>query len=427
MKLKEVMHDRHLTLACALALAACAGDAEIGSDVCTGDGVHCEQESPTQIAASAMNGAPAVAVSPESLARLEHTSALEPLGDGELLSYELITDEEGTLWEFALQYAPPYPNNVRGEGRLRVRTTSLAGDVQQLAIEPPWEPSAESRADYLEVDRNSKRGPSLSITWSPPDCRQKQSDCTVREALTFASGADMPPERTKPKNQAAPSWLGVFAAQAKGRWTVVTGPRAVEQRTRGGELIWRQTVMTTQDFTPNFDSTELLDTGELVFVGSNTDGRWPELWRIAFDGNVTQRVDLAPLTYRARLVHDSQRRALIAGVGQDGGIFVLRDDGKTALRSWDFLRTQYSELTVSASGVDLADNLYLLTESGGRDDKNHVPILCRVQANDTSDCFVLDKPAEAMGRPLKQMRATGPGIVYVGDGQRLFRYELPND
>lgn len=264
----------------------------------------------------------------------------------------------------------------------------------------------------------------VDVTWVPANC-SGESYCRFGETLAFGPDPAIAPERSLWRKDENREW----SSFAMGRWIEVYGYRVVEQRNSSRKLIWRQPALNVAGFLTT-GGIELLDTGELLLLAvSETAQRKTEVadefWRFGFDGNVKQRLALSTELALPRLTRDTRDRALFAGATSDGSIQVVRHEPRTVTRTWSFLRTQYNELPVLALSVDLSDTVYVLTATGGREEKDRVPVLCRVR-DDRSDCVLLEKPAEAT-KPLQQLQATGPGIVYVGDTQRLFRYELPNE
>jgi hypothetical protein len=425
------MKKRYPTLACVLALAGCDRSAEIGIEICSGFNVRCQSEFPVE----ADWGEPLreFAVTPESLVTVTPKSLLPVLAENKLLSYELASDRAGTLWEFGVE-AGPENDDYTGEDHLRVRTSTLAGDVQEGAVEAP---GLLQRLNTRVLGRahNSQRGPIVDLSWVTTKCPPDWGglNCGITETLSFGSDLSMPPERTlwSEDGREAPD----FSAQAKGLWISVDMLGNIEQRSSALELVWRQTALNEAQLVVNYNESRpyLLESGELTLlaaedaVAAKLHGAADQLWRIGFDGNVKQRLAFRPGLDHARLAHDTRNRALVAGTDDDGGMRVLRLDGDKPIQSWTFLRTQYADVVVLAMSVDLAGTLYLLTESGGRAPQDRVPVICRLREDDRSDCVVTTRPAEAMGRPLNQVQATEPGVVYVSDGQRLFRYELPNE
>lgn len=419
MKQEAVVNRAYLVLAWALALAACGSDVEIGNSVCSGEGVRCDPGSLEQ--AEEVGQSDVIAVSPDSLTKLMPVSTVAPLAADELAYYALLTDRAGTLWEFGVQIVDKgamWP----GEGRVRVRTTSLDGNVQEGSVEAP-SALRDPHAELSPQPHNSERGPILDLGWFGP-CSDPTAGCSNFETLAFGSDAAIPPERTS-----WPGSLATFSAQAKGRWIFLNSPYTIEQQSHSRKLIWRQTALEKLEYYCN-ERAEVLESGETVLLATNPyvdKTGADEVWRVGFDGNLKQRLKLLRHVLEPRLVLDTRQRALIAGGDDGGGLRVIRHEGDSKQRSWSFLRTEFTPLAVHAAGADLDDTLYVLTETGGREEKGRTPVLCRVRADDAADCFVLDKPADSMERPMRHMQATGPGIVYVGDGQRLFRYELPHD
>ena len=417
------MKERTVALVWALAVAACGGEAEIGNNRCMGDNLRCDADLPEE--AQPIVGALDVAVSPESLTKVRPASSLAPIGEDTLDSYELAADSAGTLWEFAVQVSDPSATYPRGENRLRFRATALEGNLRQGSVEPPENAGPDARAQHWRPARKSELGPMVDVGWFQSTC-SGESYCRVGETLAFGPDPDVSPERSPWGKDENREW----SSFAMGRWIDVYGYRVVEQRNSSRKLIWRQSALDVAGFLTT-GNIELLDRGELLLLAvSGVEERKTdvadELWRFGFDGNVKQRLALSAQLAHPQLTSDTRDHALLAGVTSDGSIQVVRQEPRTITRTWSFLRTQYNELPVLAISVDLADTVYVLTATGGREEKDRVPVLCRVRADDRSDCLLLEKPAEVT-KPLQQLQATGPGIVYVGDTQRLFRYELPNE
>lgn len=420
------MKKRFAVLAWTLALAACGGEEEKAPILpCAGDKVRCDPGHADQ--AEPEEAAQAIAVAPESLTKIQPASSLPPLGDDTLISYELASYKAGTLWEFAVQLGAGGGAYYSGEARVRFRTTTLDGDVQQGSVEAPEAASEDAHSSGVGRVRSSEGGPMVDVAWFPK-CSDPAWLCPWPESLAFGADASEAPKRILWNPYKPRPWFD-FYARARGRW-IGLAHSAIEQRNLANELIWRQSALEDSETYLTEGAVALLENGELALLSagsySSNGGHGAELWRIGFDGNVKQRLGFGVPLRDTRFVHDMQERAVIAGMGLDGDIHVLRHEGGNSMRTWRFTRAPYAELSILALSVDLADTLYILAETGAPEEKNRVPVLCRVRSDDATDCFAIEKLGETMGELRKRMQATGPGIVYVSDGQRLFRYELPN-
>src|SRR5262249_23236555 len=163
-------------------------------------------------------------------------------------------------------------------------------------VEPPGKASPENRLD-LSYARNEVQGPMVDVTWYPPKC--ENGDCAVDETLAFSWDPAEAPERKHWSNEIA------WAAQVKDRSTFVlfgpTGP-TIEQRTRSGEVVWRQTALKDAGY-ELLGGIDLLETGELAILAVIPyPNEAPDIWRIGFDGSVKQRLFLDGLQQGAKLL-----------------------------------------------------------------------------------------------------------------------------
>lgn len=418
------------TFAWMCVLAGCSGSAEIGSDVCSGgDDERCHP--PMSHDPGLVDSGDPVPVVPESLVTVMPISAVDALAGTSDAWHALWADRAGTLWEFAASVGMEGDEKL-GDTYLHVRTTTLEGERSQGTVEPPAIKGVRrgARADQLSEARASQRGPVLDLTWSAALCASESDGaCGIGETLAFGAEPSAAPERTR-WSEGGRRVGPAYSAQAKNRWITVEYPSTIEQRTRSLELVWRQSALYEEhlSFAANPD---LLEDGALALVAGDprvTGSAVPDyFWRVDFDGHVQQHIQLATSFVTGTLAHDTRNRVLIAGTVKGGDIYVLRiaPDG-SPVRRWAFFRTEYSDLSVLRASVDMAGTLYVLTKTGPRDAENPTPVVCRVRENDEADCVKLAWPD---GMPLTistpYMQATAEGSLYVSDGARLLRYELP--
>ena len=390
------------------ALAACPEEASIGKDECLGPRTSCVEPPAQELG----------------------------MGDALIVRTDALT-KLGPVWSRPVELpARPNPAEFFGEHRgqlvgggpaslwilspggdgmsLDVSTIDLAGEITGQTSVAAQEPSSDNYDRYkpytgpkgavtfagASPHNQDSPGPIVRASWTQA-CRVTGEDFTDRcgydELLVFGRDTIAPVRRLPERGMGSP----VLHARDGGLWSLGYGP--LRKYDPKGNVTLEQTLLVgsvANNRTPyvsvssSFQPAVTFGSGELGIAAFERHGSpptvyAPELWRFDEEGNALFHAYLFTGPRNMTSMTDSKGNWTLISTSQDGDSEFGRIDRK-ANRFSDYqrvLKESYADLWVYSATRDSADNIYVLTQTGSRDERT--PTVCRLPPEGAVTCYLV--------------------------------------
>jgi len=405
---------------------ACGADAA-GVDPCSADDILCSRQS----LSSAYDE-----VAVEELPTLQPTwSKALPVAEeaadasGYFSAAQLSSDREGRLWLFARD-----PEGVR-VSRLDDEGTA----VESTLLRPP--PGAKTPAAVgVNANWESNKDPSSKLVWTPGDGCNLQSpgalsSCQGYEKVIFDRGLGEEPLRVP----LAESLMSDAVVNDRGELFYIAtatldDPPSITKLVRDSRnVVWKKADYSTP-LGNDFDlSAAALDDGRLVVMrhGAAAYINSVVLYWLEADGRGSEELFGASVDKSFYRLFGSGPAPVLIFTDEIGDLHVRRHDPRDPSNpdGVSFLRQHYAMHDLHASAISPSGDVYVATQSGGRDAGQTT--LCRAPVQGASGCVtvpaIVNLPAD-QDKPsnVQALVAKDGGVVFVQSGVSLLRLDFPN-
>jgi len=389
--------------------------ASVGTDDCTGTNIACELPNRHQLWASAdapdlptknlpeltprwIRELPMLSDEPDELA----TSLLTRGADNDLVLFT--SQRRGIAW---------------------TRIDSAGEGFETGMIRPPSERRVGD-ASRSKLDRTLSSGSfAIRVEW-PIEIDDGESSPFAVEFLNF--GADL---TGRPRRILDPAGEILWGTREEIYVVTGGGDRALGLEKRDGDmkLLWRQSAFERSEGRQvKLTATMLPDEQLEAFVWPDSDHGECSIYLVTELGNASGFASML-----AQPGHDfpaqSPTGAALVASNAAGDLSMLRMKAPLSFTGVKFLRDSYTPLSPYVTALDPEGNIYTGLISGGREQSDQRPTVCKLGVEGDAACYVLPSTLEPESSERMEwwnLAALSGGELYIRSKTKLVRVDFPN-